>query len=846
MGSGHILAYAFDVLMEIYKEYGYSEREAAAEIVQHNLHGLDIDERCTQLADFVVMMKARQYDRRFFSRGISAQVYCPKEDQELVDFGALVQVKELGDEPTEPEELTLFNMNYADQQNDWNYRRVLSQKYAVVCTNPPYLNKYNDRLKKFVTENYKDFSGDLFSVFIYRNFGFCKKEGYSAFMTPFVWMFIKTYEKLRNFIISNKAITSLIQMEYSAFEEATVPICSFVLQNKAESEKGLYFKLSEFTGGMEVQRQKVLEAIQSPDCGYFYETSSTTYRDIEGSPIAFWASPRIREAFKTCKKIAEIAPPKQGLATANNERFLKIWSEVNLYKIGFGCESCKDALNSGKKWFPYNKGGAFRRWYGNREYVVNWENDGFEIKNFRDENGKVRSRPQNTSYYFKPAITWSDITSASFSGRYSECGFMFDVKGSSGFPPLNQLSYVLGSLNSFVSQKCIKILNPTITTQVGDMSRIPLIVAPEYQVKVTSYVNENISLSKKDWDSFETSWDFQIHPLIRLKDSMKFAVTNGDSKTESYFLQGAYRAWENECEERFNQLKANEEELNRIFIDIYGLQDELTPEVEDKDVTVRKADLQRDIKSLISYAVGCMFGRYSPLKDGLLYAGGDWDYAAIQQELMDAIGKNEFSSGDMVWDANFIDKDNILPICDDEYFEDDIVGRFINFISDVYGKDTLEENLKFIADALGGKSQPKEVIRNYFLNDFFADHCKIYQKRPIYWLFDSGKKNGFKALIYMHRYQPDTIARIRTDYVHEQQARYRTAIQEVQRQLAGATTADKVRLNKKLNKLTEQDTELRTYEEKVHHLADQMIPIDLDDGVKVNYAKFQDVLAKIK
>ena len=378
------------------------------------------------------------------------------------------------------------------------------------------------------------------------------------------------------------------------------------------------------------------------------------------------------------------------------------------------------------------------------------------------------------------------------------------------------------------------------------MSKVPVIFSKENNESVISLVNSCIELSHKDWDSSEISWDFEEHPLVRLKDSMKFTATDGNSESVAYFLHGAYRAWENECEERFNQLKANEEELNRIFIDIYGLQDELTPEVEDKDVTVRKADLQRDIKSLISYAVGCMFGRYSPLKDGLLYAGGDWDYTAIQQELMDAIGKNEFSSCDMVWDANFIDRDNIIPICDDEYFDDDIVGRFVKFIEAVYGKDTLEENLKFIADALGGKSQPREVIRNYFLNDFYVDHCKIYQKRPIYWLFDSGKKNGFKALIYMHRYQADTIARIRTDYVHEQQSRYRTAIADMENRIANASTSERVKLNKALTKLKDQDAELRSYEEKIHHLADQMIAINLDDGVKVNYAKFQDVLTKIK
>ena len=352
--------------------------------------------------------------------------------------------------------------------------------------------------------------------------------------------------------------------------------------------------------------------------------------------------------------------------------------------------------------------------------------------------------------------------------------------------------------------------NPTINLLTTDICNIPLLVCECKIDSIRDAVKENIAYAQNDWDSFETSWDFKQHPLIRPVST----------------VAGAFAQWEGECDNRFNQLKANEEELNRIFIDIYGLQDELTPEVEDKDVTVRKADLQRDVKGLISYAVGCMFGRYSLDVDGLAYAGGEWDgskYATYPA-----------------------DKDNIIPICDDEYFEDDIVGRFVKFIETVYGSDTLEENLKFIADALGGKGTPRDVIRSYFLDDFYADHCKTYQKRPIYWLFDSGKKNGFKALIYMHRYQPDTIARIRTDYVHEQQARYRTAIADLESRIAAAATGERVKLNKKLKKLQEQDSELRAYEEKIHHLADQMIAIDLDDGVKVNYAKFQDVLAKIK
>lgn len=372
------------------------------------------------------------------------------------------------------------------------------------------------------------------------------------------------------------------------------------------------------------------------------------------------------------------------------------------------------------------------------------------------------------------------------------------------------LLYLLGLLNS----KCIELfygfLAPTMNFSNGAAGLIPVIFDVHSEPRVNNKVEHNIALSKSDWDSFETSWDFKRHPLVR------GAATVAE----------AYAAWAAECETRFSQLKANEEELNRIFIDIYGLQDELTPEVEDKDVTVRRADLGRDIRSLISYAVGCMFGRYSLDVEGLAYAGGRWDaskYKAFQP-----------------------DKDAILPICDDEYFEDDITGRFVQWVEAVYGRPAMEENLKFIADALGGRGSPREAIRSYFLNGFYADHCKIYQKRPIYWLFDSGKKGGFKALVYLHRYQPDTAARIRTDYVHEQQARYRTAAADLERRAAAADTAGKVRLGKALDKLREQDAELRGYEEKIHHLADQMIQLDLDDGVKVNYARFQDVLAKIK
>jgi hypothetical protein len=850
MGSGHFLVYAFDVLMKIYTEYGYSEREATAEIIEHNIFGVDIDVRAAQLAYFAIMMKARQYDRRFFSRGVQPHVYAIVEsghtdkdgkkhknyDEYALEYFCNGNVKlktamdtiirELHDAKEYGSILTVTQQSwsalydrFAEITEDINMSRdmalkellplvevaqTLSTKYTVVATNPPYLNKYNSKLKDYLTDNYKDYSGDLFSVFMFRNFQFCKKSGYSGFMTPFVWMYIKTYEKLRKHIIENKGISTLIQMEYSAFEEATVPICAFVLTNDKSKKVGQYFDLSKFVGGMNIQKEKVLDAIHHPECTYFHDFDQDNYKRIDGSPIAFMASEKLLRIFETAEPLKKIAEPKVGLQTAKNDVFLRLWFECNYNKIGLGYRELSDTEEGIHKWLPYNKGGSFRRWYGNREYVIDWLFNGRAI---RQNPGAVIRNPQ---FYLKPCITWSDITSAAFSGRYCEGGFLFDVKGSSGFPQMKNLYYVLGFLNSKISQKCIKILNPTISTQVGDMARIPVYFDENKKSEIDASVKKCIDCSRNDWDSFETSWNFQHHPLLRKVPT----------------IAEAFDQWQTECDGRFNQLKANEEELNRIFIDIYGLQNELTPEVEDKDVTVRKADLERDIKSFISYAVGCMFGRYSLDVDGLAYAGGEWDASKY---------------------ASFpADKDNIIPICDDEYFEDDIVGLFVKFVKTVYGADTLDENLKFIADALGGKGQPKDVIRNYFLNDFYKDHCKIYQKRPIYWLFDSGKKNGFKALIYMHRYQPDTIARIRTDYVHEQQARYRTAIADLEQRIANASTGERVKLNKKLTTLQAQDTEIRTYEEKIHHLADQMISIDLDDGVKKNYAIFQDVLAKIK
>ena len=874
MGSGHILVYAFDVLMEIYREVGYTDRDAAQCIIEKNLFGLDIDDRAYQLAYFAVMMKARSYDRRFLTREIAPHVTAVQESNGLSrvssadgqikmddivklntnhlldvfenakELGSLVTVKDIDFESIK-QFMSEFEETGADNLFDFNWYQsvfskmkyfikqgeILSKKYAVVCTNPPYLNKLEGNLKKFVVDEYKPYSGDLFSVFMYKNFQFCKVNGYSAFMTPNVWMFIKTYEKLREYIINNKSISSLIQIAKGAFyKEATVDVMGFVLKNSNNTEKGLYIRLDDFKGDMEVQKQKVLEALKDKDCGYFYETSDENFFKIPGSPIAYWVSENLINDFETGVKMESTVSPKQGLATADNNRFLRAWWEVVTNKIKYDSENVEQLTESKCKWVPYNKGGERRQWYGNYDYLVNWENDGFEIRNFKDDKGKVRSRAQNTQYYFKPAITWSDITSGGFSIRYRIGGGIHDVTGMSAFCDDElKLKYLLGLMSTKISDYIFKILNPTIHLQIGNFCDFPVLENGEQDV-VIALTQQNISLSKSDWDSFETSWDFVKHPLVQ--GVFKLSLEN--SLAEKY-IEESYMNWEKECNERFNTLKASEEELNRIFIDIYGLQDELTPEVEDKDVTVRKADLTRDIKSFVSYAVGCMFGRYSLDVDGLAYAGGDWEDSKYKTFIPDA--------------------DNVIPITDEEYFADDIVGLFVAFVKKVYGEDTLEENLDFIANALGNKGDTsREVIRNYFVKDFYKDHVKTYQKRPIYWLYDSGKQDGFKALIYMHRYNEDTTGKVRVDYLHKMQKTYISEIDRMQDEIEnGKISADISKAEKRKEKLVKQLKETKEYDEKIAHLALSRIAIDLDDGVKVNYEKVQtaqdgkklDILGKI-
>ena len=836
-GSGHILCYLFDTLIKIYEDYGYSARDAASKIVENNIWGLDIDERASQLAYFSIMMKARQYDRRFFTRGVQPHIYAIQEsnhiDPEAVKYfvngnpnlkkamdsiiSELHDAKEYGSIlNVTPVDFDAMNQRIAECENDISFNKeavqneiaplihvaqALAQKYHVVVTNPPYMggSGMSAKLSVFVKKNYPDSKSDLFAVFIERCSQMVGQNYFQAMITQHSWMFLSSFEKLRTKIL-NKTIVNMAHLGARAFEEIggeVVQTTSFVLSNCCiENYKGVFCRLIE----PNTQQEKE-DLFLSGDAQY--KAAQENFSKIPGAPVAYWASKIMYKDFESGVFIGDDADVKIGMGTGKNDVFVREWWEVPSKKIDFSLTCIDDLKNSNGKYFPYNKGGEYRLFYGNLQEVIWFNSDGRNLMNSMSghrENG-------GHDFYCKEGLTWSFISSSRFGVRYMPTGCFFDVAGSTLFSRTDNF-YTLGFLTSKVCFSILQLLNPTMNYQAGNIKSLPLIY--KNTETVDAIVQESIKLSKQDWDAFENSWDFQKHPLICQKT----------------LIADSYDYWQSECESRFIQLKTNEEELNRIFIDIYGLQDELTPEEDDKDVTVRKADLGRDIRSFISYAVGCMFGRYSLDVDGLAYAGGDWDESKYK---------------------TFIpDKDDIIPITDDEYFTDDIVGRFVEFVKVVYGAETLEENLKFIADALGGKGTPREVIRNYFLNDFYKDHCKTYQKRPIYWLFDSGKKNGFKCLIYMHRYQPDTIARIRTDYVHEQQSRYRTAIEETEKRLQSAEGSNKVKLSKQLKKLRDQDEELHAYEEKIHHLADQMISIDLDDGVKHNYAIFQDVLAKIK
>lgn len=862
MGSGHILVYAFDILIQMYKNAGYNERDAAQKIMQNNIFGLDIDDRAAQLAYFALMMKGRQYDRRFFERDIEPNVYAIQESNGISDisikkvvsesaetsianyllntfhdakeYGSIIDVEKrdydsLKNNLTawkENHEATFENALLESDVDDFlpliEIAKVMSEKYDVVVTNPPYMGAsgMGEKLGNFLKKNYADSKSDLFAVFIEKCGSYAKKTGLISMITQHAWMFLSSYEKLREKLNARTPL-NMAHLGARAFDEIggeVVQTTAFVgLNENIADYKATYKRLVDFAGEAEKEA-----AFTDEKNTYFAQQEN--FAKIPGMPVAYWVSNRVLKLFSSCKKIGNFALLCQGLTTTDNDKYVRYWQEVNSFSILFDAESQIVAQKSGKKWFPFNKGGTYRKWYGNNELIVNYQNDGENIKKDVLRKYPYLKTPEfvvkNSKTYFKEGLTWSALSN-DFSIRWFPTGAICADKGQGLFVQQKRmLLFYCGILNTIVAQLFLSLLSPTLDFNCGYVRKLPVIFPSDNSQlsTINSLVEQNISLSKSDWDSFETSWDFAKHPLLPVNIDYKESADN------SILISDYYAKWEKECSERFAKLKSNEEELNRIFIEIYGLQDELTPDVQDKDVTVRLADRTRDIKSFTSYAVGCMFGRYSLSKEGLAYAGGDMDINSYKYFIPDA--------------------DNVIPVTDEEYFSDDIVTRFVEFVRQVYGESTLEENLRFIAESLSNKGDtPKEVIRSYFLNDFYKDHCKTYQKRPIYWMFDSGKENGFKALIYMHRYDNQTLARVRTDYLHKLQTMYEAALVQCKQIAENPATAarDKAIAIKRIAKITKQLEETKLYDQALGHIASQYIDIDLDDGVNVNYEKFQGV-----
>ena len=845
MGSAHILVYAFDVFMEIYKELGYLEREIPELILNKNLFGLDIDKRAYQLAYFALMMKARKHDRKLFKKNISLNIY-PIIDSNISEttlnyiknhdlslfneisylnelfnnaseFGSLLYVKNLDYDNIE-EKIELLIESSSGTILDYtiineiknkisaliNQAKVLALKYEAVVTNPPYLNKFDKQLKEFSKKNYKDYSKDLFSMFIYRNFDFCKEDGYTAFMTPMVWMFIKNYEKLRKFIIENKSIITLIELEYLALWEieAYVPACTFVLsnQNFNSNYNGSYLKLTEYKGGLEVQNKKVLDSLQHNDDEINYFIKQNNFNKIPGSPIAYWIDDNFIECFSH-KKLKDIVKSGSGIQTSDNKRFLRLWFEVSIQNSLINKTTKLTTNLDSFKWIPYNNGGFFRKWYGNQEAVINWENDGFELRNFK------KSLLRNIDFNFKQMISWSKLSSGKIAFRYYPEGFIFG--GASGSIEDNRNNiYLLGFLNSNIAQSFLDLISPTLNYESGHISSLPIIINENKKEQISNIVLENISICKNDWDDYETSWNFKKHPLLYYNLN----------------LIESFKIWCDYKNKEYGKLKNNEYKLNKIFSEIYNLS--IPDEIEDKYISISKANLETDIKSFISYAIGCMLGRYSLDNEGLQFAGGEFDISNY----------NKFIPDD----------DNIIPILDTAYFDDDIVGYFTKFVETCFGKETLEENLDFIAGALSKSNKSsREIIRQYLLKNFFNDHKKTYKKCPIYWQFSSGKQNGFNCLVYMHRYEPSLVARIRTDYLHKTQKAIEQRIINSDNIINNSTSKQEVaNATKEKAKLQKQLKETQDYDEVLAHIANQNIEIDLDDGVKVNYAKFQNIEIK--
>jgi hypothetical protein len=916
MGSGHILVYAFDILMQIYETMGYNRRDAAKSILENNLYGLDIDDRAFQLTYFAIMMKARQYNRRILNGNTVCHVYSIQESNmidrsqlkyfgiklgdlerhaareqmnqlldtfvdakeygsilhvEKYDWNLLRQFVELNSE-TGPMELDFAGVGTMQTQMQQliDMGQIMAQRYDVVVTNPPYMgNKAMDaKLSEFVKRNYPDSKMDLFAVFIEQCKNMTNINRYTAMITQHSWMFISSFEKLRSELLSSTDIIAMAHLGARAFDEIggeVVQTTSFInCKTYIKDYAGVYVRLVNIAGENE-KKEIFLEG------GNRYITKQCHFSKIPGSPIAYWVQKQIIENFVKYSLVGSIAYVKKGMFTGENDIFFRLWYEVQYDSIDFNVRNHLDVLE--KHYVPMNSGGRFRRWYGNRLSIIKFDKQHF---NMITKNKGHR----NQQFYFQKTASWTKITTGKFSIRLSEIGFINNDASMAVFEKKEPLELVVGFLNGKVAQYYLNLFNESLNYTSGNIASIPYHVIKKEGI--VQFIYKCISISKSDWDSFEISWDFLVHPLVKYRDYSVNIENREVISRECLGLVNSFKTWQTICNNQFDTLKTNEEELNRIFIEIYGLQDALTPDVADKDVTVARIyDTKEDIpesmkgngyvltkqdviKSLIFYAVGCMFGRYSLDKQGLVFAGGNFDQVYWKYKGQAALNKNgesitggyagismaqyhypAFRDSDDWRTATKLtfepDVDNIIPITDEAYFEDDIVGLFCAWLKKVYGEETLEENLSFIAQALGCRGNTnREVIRNYFLKDFFNDHCKTYKKRPIYWLFDSGKNNGFKALIYMHRYDENTIGNVRIDYLHRIEQIYEGEIKRMQDTIDNGTDAHEVTAaEKQKEKLQKQQNECKEYDEKIAHLALARISIDLDDGVKVNYEKVQ-------
>jgi hypothetical protein len=835
-GSGHILVYGFTLLFLIYKEQGYLERDIPELILTHNLYGLDIDERAAQLASFAVLMKARAINSRIFRKSISLNITVVRpmnrqmipqvKELNLQDWYPLIEAfkdaDNLGSLITPPK----FNRDLLQQQLDLFEQHnpvlagtvpglkqllfqadLLSKKYWVVVANPPYMGSgsFNDVVKEFINKNYKAGKGDLYACYILRNLNFCTVNGSLAMLTIPNWMFLSSFEDVRKFVLENAFLESLVHNGRGVFG-SDFGSCSFVIRQKINKEGiGVFKRLFDKQGSVASNEELEQRYFKTEN----YYTKPADFAKIPGSAIAYWMSSTVRQIFEISFPLASIVETRIGMATGDNNQFMRSWHEVFLNKIGFHYSNRGEARISKKQWFPFNKGGDYRKWYGNNEFIVNWENDGYLLQTTKHESGRIRAHNFNLDYIFQASVSWSSVTSSHFAARKYESGFIFGTGGSSVFLNEKKLDFIAGFLCSNLVSKLIKIISPTLNFEVGHIASLPLLhgLAEQFEQHISFLSKQAINISRQDWDNFETSWDFQTHPLLRYKTPK---------------LSEAFKNWQTDSENAFQQLKQLEEENNKYWIEAYGLQDELTPEVPDNQITIRRADPNRDICSLISYAIGCLMGRYSLDKPSLIHAGQPFDPS--QHTIFAA------------------DIDAIIPITDQAYFEDDIVNRFIEFISIAYSPQTLTENLDFIADTLTRKSgeTSRDRIRRYFLTEFISNHIQTYKKRPIYWLFTSGKNRAFNALVYLHRYSPDTLARLRTDYVLQLQVKLDGEISRTQKEFEnGTTSAAKKAATKRLKQLQTQQLELRDYQALLQTKADARIQLDLDDGVAYNYTRFK-------